>query len=90
MKLTARDSSQLGHVIRQLRKSKGLTQLQLAKQASVRQATISDLENGKRGFTDVLLRVFNALGVELIFEAVSEEGEVFNPAEFYGKKEKGA
>ena len=91
MKLKARDSKQLGHAIRQLRRKKGLTQKQLAKLAGIRQPTVSDVENGKRSFTDVLLRLLNSLGVELLFKFLDENEKVFDPKEFYnGPKENGA
>ena len=90
MKLKARNSKQLGHAIRQLRRKKGLTQKQLAKLAGVRQPTVSDVENGKRSFTDILLRLLNSLGAEMLFEFLDGNREVFNPKEFYsGQKEKG-
>jgi DNA-binding Xre family transcriptional regulator len=48
------------------REAKGLTQVQLAKKAKVRQATISEMEAGKtvRLNLDVLDRLCRVLGVE--------------------------
>ena len=83
MKPKARDSGQLGHAIRQMRRQRGLTQQQLAKLAGIRQPTVSDIENGKRSFTDVVFRLLNALEVEMSFESLSKKHEVFDPEEFY-------
>jgi len=83
MKLKARDHAQLGHAVRQLRAKKGLTQKQLAALAGVRQPTVSDIENGKRSSTEMLFRILNAIGVELTFEFLSQDGEVFDPEAFY-------
>jgi transcriptional regulator with XRE-family HTH domain len=52
--------------LRQYRERKGLSQAALGKLAGVRQATISDLENGKgrRVDLDVLERIAKVLGVK--------------------------
>ena len=52
--------------IRKIRERKGVSQTQLGQLARVRQATISDLENGKgrRVDLDVIERIAKALGVE--------------------------
>jgi transcriptional regulator with XRE-family HTH domain len=52
--------------LRRLREARGLSQVELAKLADIRQATISDLESGKsRGITfDVLERIAVALKAE--------------------------
>ncbi len=52
--------------LREAREAAGLTQVQLAEKADVRQATVSDLETGKSGRIDleVLDRLCEALGVE--------------------------
>lgn len=83
---TARNSRQLGFQIQHSRKQQGLTQQELAQRAGIRQPTLSDIENGKRAYSDTLFRVLNSLGLELILSAVSD-CEIFNPEEFYdGKK----
>ena len=58
--------SPISVTLRQAREAAGLTQLQLAVLADVRQATISELETGKtrRVDLDVLDRLCGALGVE--------------------------
>lgn len=52
--------------LKSLREAAGLTQAELAERAQTRQATISDLENGKsrRIEFDLLDRLCAALGVE--------------------------
>jgi DNA-binding Xre family transcriptional regulator len=52
--------------LRAAREAAKLTQVELAEKASVRQATVSDLETGKSGRIDleVLDRLCAALGVE--------------------------
>jgi putative transcriptional regulator len=52
--------------LREARKAAGLTQVELAKKADVRQATISELENGntRRIDFDVLDRLCRVLRVE--------------------------
>lgn len=52
--------------LREARKTAGLTQVQLAKRAGVRQATVSDLETGKPGRIDleVLDSLCRVLGLE--------------------------
>ena len=61
-------ASTLSRRLRALRKKQGLTQVQLAKLAGVRQATISDWESGKVDVMDATLlhRVCRALGVSLV------------------------
>ena len=55
----------LSTVIRKLRETKGLTQLELAKQAKVTQGYITMLDTGARKFPSlpVLRRLAKALGV---------------------------
>ena len=53
----------LGVAIKRLRKSKGLTQTELAEKINVRQATISDFENGRGGTIETLLKIIQALKV---------------------------
>lgn len=52
--------------VRTARERRGLTQVELAERAAVRQATISAIENGQTSGVDfdVLERLANALGVE--------------------------
>ena len=57
----------LGERIRTLRKQKGLTQAELAKEAGISRATLSKLENGLIAQISVvtLAEILNALGYEL-------------------------
>lgn len=52
--------------LREAREAAGLTQAELAERAEVRQATISDMETGKRRSVDLILldRICAVLGVE--------------------------
>jgi transcriptional regulator with XRE-family HTH domain len=54
-----------GPALRQLRKSKGLSQMQLAAISSTDQTTISMLEMGKwKGSAGIWQRIFRALGLD--------------------------
>ena len=57
----------LGERIRTLRKQKGLTQAELAKEAGISRATLSKLENGLIAQISVvtLAEILNALGYEI-------------------------
>jgi len=57
----------LGERIRTLRKQKGMTQAELAKEAGISRATLSKLENGLIAQISVvtLAEILNALGYEL-------------------------
>ncbi|MDB4916557.1 MAG: hypothetical protein JWM95_4201 [Gemmatimonadetes bacterium] len=52
--------------LKELREARGLTQLALGELADVRQATISEMESGRRQRIDldILERLADALGVE--------------------------
>ena len=54
-----------GQRLRRLRREKALSQLDLVEMTGVAQATLSDLERGKRGArTSTLRKLAEALGVE--------------------------
>lgn len=57
-------SKALGIALKRLRKNSNMSQDQLAKILDMRQATISDIENG-RGTLDSLFKVIQALKVNL-------------------------
>ena len=58
--------SSIGYIIKTTRTAKGLTQTQLADEASVRLATISDIEQGKANFQfNTLVRIATALNCYL-------------------------
>lgn len=61
-----RSNKELGETIRCARKSKGLRQVDVARKASVRQALISDLENGVTAARhDTVIKVLAALDPDL-------------------------
>ena len=61
----ARDSKQIGNIIRRARKKQGLNQTQLSEKTGLRQATISQVENGRPSARiDTLLALFAALDLE--------------------------
>ncbi|MBF0298763.1 MAG: helix-turn-helix transcriptional regulator [Oligoflexia bacterium] len=64
-------AEKLGHTIRRIRKQKGISQLELAKQMNIRQPTISDIENG-RGTLDSFFKIVQALKVNL---AIASSGQ---------------
>ncbi len=58
--------SSIGYIIKTTRIAKGLTQTQLADEAGVRLATISDIEQGKANFQiNTLVRIATALGYHI-------------------------
>jgi HTH-type transcriptional regulator/antitoxin HipB len=62
----ARDSKQIGNIIRRARKKQALTQGQLGEKTGLRQATVSQVENGHPSARiDTLLALFGALDLEL-------------------------
>lgn len=66
MDMFARTPKDIGHVIRQARKTKGLTQKELALQSGVWQETISKIENGAASARlETLFDVLAALDMEI-------------------------
>lgn len=63
----ARTPTQLGAAIRRHRKHKGLSQTQLAEKTRLRQASISELENGELQLK-TLMEVLAALNLELVIQ----------------------
>lgn len=72
------DKETIGSKIKVLRKTRGLTQDQLAKMLGLQRATISNYEIGRRSphLTD-LKNIANALGVSLEYFAVEDE-DIYN------------
>lgn len=67
MKKIIRSPKDLGHMIRQARKSAGLTQEQLASRSGVWQETISKIETGHTGSKlDTVFEVLAALDLEIM------------------------
>lgn len=58
-----------GAAIAQRRKDRGLTQSELASKVNTRQATISDLENGKGGTRiDIVFAIMATLNLEIVLQ----------------------
>ena len=62
----ARTPLQLGNEIRERRRQLELTQEQLAKQAGIRQRTVSDIESAGNARLDTVMRLLAALDLELV------------------------
>ncbi len=76
-----RNNKELGEAIRRARKKKGLRQVDVARKASVRQALISDLENGVTAARhDTVIRVLSALDLDL--SVVPRRKAGFDPTEY--------
>ena len=76
-----RDRKQLGAMIRTVRKKKGWRQTDLARQASMRQQLVSDLENGTRwSRLDTILKVLAALDLDLAITC--RRAPTFNPKDY--------
>ncbi|MBW6494993.1 MAG: helix-turn-helix domain-containing protein [Burkholderiaceae bacterium] len=81
MAVTIRNSKELGEAIRAERLRRNLRQVDLASLASVRQALISNLENGANSArADTLLKVLAALDMDLAL--VPRRKAEFNPTEY--------
>jgi HTH-type transcriptional regulator/antitoxin HipB len=66
MKKIIRNNKDLGAAIRLARKDQNLRQIDVAQKASVRQALVSDLENGATtARIDTVIRVLAALDLDL-------------------------
>ena len=73
MEQIARTSKQLGAAIHRQRRSVGLSQSELGSKTSLRQATISALENGEPGTQlRTVVDVMAALGLELVIRKRSK------------------
>lgn len=68
----------IGKSIRDLRKGKGLSQVELAQTANLTQAALSAIENGARPNPDTLERICKVLGVpeSLVYVFSMEKDEV--------------
>jgi y4mF family transcriptional regulator len=61
-----RNARELGYLIRDIRKQKGITQAELAIRAGVSRKWLIELEGGKRtSELSLILRTLNVLGVDL-------------------------
>lgn len=71
MRTVIRSTKALGSALREARRAAGLTQLELGQKTSLRQATISSLENGEGGTLDSLFKVVTELKLDLRLEVRS-------------------
>lgn len=79
--MAIRNSNDLGAVIRKARLGKELSQVELARIASMRQALISDLENGTTSATlDTMLKILAALDLDI--SIVPRKKAEFDPTEY--------
>ena len=79
--MTIRNSKELGAVIRKTRLSQKLSQVELARKASMRQALISDLENGTTSATlDTMVKILAALDLDI--SIVPRKKAEFDPTEY--------
>lgn len=76
-----RNNKELGETIRLVRKNKRMRQVDVAKKASVRQALVSELENGATSAKiDTIIKILAALEMDLAI--VSRRKAEFNPMEY--------
>jgi len=81
MEKVIRNNKELGEAIRQARKNKDLRQVDVAQRASVRQALVSELENGATtAKLDTVVRVLAALDLDL--SIVPRRKARFDPTEY--------
>lgn len=53
----------LGKAIKEIRKEKGLSQVELAQSSNITQAALSQIENGKRPGTETIKKICEALNI---------------------------
>ena len=71
-----RTPEQIGAAIRRLRKLRGITQAELGSRLSLRQAKISEIENGSPGTAmNTLFDVLAALELDLLIQPRHESNE---------------
>ena len=79
--MAIRNNYDLGEMIRALRLKKNLRQVDLARKASVRQALISNLENGvTTARMDSVIKVLAALDMDL--SIIPRQKPEFDPTEY--------
>ncbi len=78
---TIRNNKEFGEVVRTARQKQKLRQIDLARKASVRQALISEIENGAvSAKLDTVIKVLAALSMDL--SAVQRKKAEFDPTEY--------
>lgn len=81
MSLTIRNNKEFGEAVRRARLKQNLRQVDLARKASVRQALISDLENGTTSAKlDTVIKVLAALDMDL--SIIPRCKAAFDPVEY--------
>jgi len=76
-----RNNKDLGEAIRLARRNMGLRQIDLARRASVRQALVSELENGATtAKLDTVIRMVAALDMDL--SIVPRQNAEFDPTKY--------
>ena len=81
MERAIRSNKELGKIIRLVRKNKNMRQVDVAKKASVRQALVSELENGVTAAkVDTIIKVLAALEMDLTI--VSRRKAEFDPRKY--------
>lgn len=81
MAATIRNSKQFGEAVRSARLKQNLRQVDLARKASVRQALISELENGTiSAKLDTVVKVLAALNLDLA--VVPRRKAEFDPTDY--------
>ena len=79
--MTIRNNKEFGEVVRIARQKQQLRQVDLARKASVRQALISEIENGAvSAKLDTVIKVLAALDMDL--SAVPRKTAEFDPTEY--------
>jgi len=81
MSVTIRNNKEFGEAVRRARLKQSLRQVDLARNASVRQALISELENGTTSAKlDTVIKVLAALDMDL--SIVPRRKAEFDPTEY--------
>lgn len=80
--MTILTPQQFGLFIRELRKKKAWTQVELARQAKLRQASISAIEKGEGGTLQTLFRILHVLGAEMRIKD-TEQKKSFDVEEYF-------
>lgn len=81
MQTIIRNSKELGEAIRLARVNSGLRQVDVARKASIRQALVSDLENGATTANlDTVIKVMAALDMDL--SIIPRRKAKFDPTEY--------
>ena len=76
-----RNNKELGEALRQARTEKDLRQVDIARKAGVRQALVSDLENGATtAKLDTVLKLLAALEMDL--SVIPRRKAAFDPTEY--------